>query len=49
LLIIKNKMPQISEKGRQMPASPIRKLTPYADLAKKNGKKIKPMNINTLV
>lgn len=45
MLIIKNKMPQISEKGRQMPASPIRKLTPYADLAKKNGKKIYHLNI----
>src|SRR5690606_26567993 len=38
-------MPQISEKGRHMPASPIRKLTPYADLAKKNGKKIYHLNI----
>lgn len=28
-----------------MPASPIRKLTPYADLAKKNGKKIYHLNI----
>lgn len=38
-------MPQISEKGRHMPASPIRKLTPYADLAKKNGKNIYHLNI----
>jgi aspartate aminotransferase len=38
-------MPQISEKGLHMPASPIRKLTPYADLAKKNGKKIYHLNI----
>lgn len=38
-------MPIISEKGHQMPASPIRKLTPYADLARKNGKKIYHLNI----
>lgn len=38
-------MPQISEKGYQMPASPIRKLTPYADYAKKNGKKVFHLNI----
>ena len=33
-------MPQISHKGIAMPASPIRKLTPFADQAKKEGKKI---------
>ena len=38
-------MPEISQKGSDMPASPIRKLTPYADLAKKNGKKIYHLNI----
>src|SRR5690606_19207381 len=38
-------MPQISEKGHQMPASPIRKLTPYADIAKKEGQNIYHLNI----
>jgi len=38
-------MPEISQKGSDMPASPIRKLTPFADLAKKNGKKIYHLNI----
>ncbi|WP_118196303.1 pyridoxal phosphate-dependent aminotransferase [Albibacterium indicum] len=38
-------MPEISKKGIAMPASPIRKLTPFADLAKKNGKKIYHLNI----
>ncbi|MDR6782999.1 aspartate aminotransferase [Pedobacter africanus] len=38
-------MPNISEKGLQMPASPIRKLTPYADQAKKEGKKVYHLNI----
>ncbi len=38
-------MPEISEKGHQMPASPIRKLTPFADQAKKKGKKIYHLNI----
>lgn len=32
-------MPQISQKGIDMPASPIRKLTPFADKAKQDGKK----------
>ena len=31
-------MPEISNKGRQMPASPIRRLTPFADKAKSEGK-----------
>jgi aspartate aminotransferase len=35
----------ISEKGIQMPASPIRKLTPYADKAKAEGKKVYHLNI----
>ncbi|GGE46346.1 pyridoxal phosphate-dependent aminotransferase [Pedobacter psychrotolerans] len=38
-------MPKISLKGEQMPASPIRKLTPYADQAKKDGKKVYHLNI----
>ncbi|MES2458125.1 MAG: pyridoxal phosphate-dependent aminotransferase [Bacteroidota bacterium] len=35
----------ISEKGIKMPASPIRKLTPYADQAKIDGKKVYHLNI----
>ena len=38
-------MPKISEKGLQMPASPIRKLTPFADQAKVEGKKVYHLNI----
>jgi len=38
-------MPNISDKGIQMPASPIRKLTPYADKAKLQGKKVFHLNI----
>jgi len=38
-------MPRISEKGVQMPASPIRKLTPFADQAKRDGKKVYHLNI----
>lgn len=38
-------MPEISNKGIAMPASPIRRLTPFADAAKKNGKKIYHLNI----
>ncbi|WP_437918830.1 pyridoxal phosphate-dependent aminotransferase [Sphingobacterium sp. LRF_L2] len=38
-------MPKISQKGLDMPASPIRKLTPFADQAKKDGKKIYHLNI----
>ncbi|WP_158795855.1 pyridoxal phosphate-dependent aminotransferase [Pedobacter sp. L105] len=38
-------MPNISEKGLDMPASPIRKLTPYAVQAKKEGKKVYHLNI----
>lgn len=38
-------MPIISQKGVDMPASPIRKLTPFADQAKKEGKKIYHLNI----
>ena len=38
-------MPSISDKGRQMPASPIRKLVPYAEKAKKSGKAVFHLNI----
>ncbi|HEY0244829.1 MAG TPA: aminotransferase class I/II-fold pyridoxal phosphate-dependent enzyme, partial [Mucilaginibacter sp.] len=38
-------MPTISKKGERMPASPIRKLTPFADKAKHNGKKVYHLNI----
>ncbi|RYE11545.1 MAG: pyridoxal phosphate-dependent aminotransferase [Sphingobacteriaceae bacterium] len=38
-------MPKISEKGQHMPASPIRKLTPFADQAKLSGKKVYHLNI----
>ncbi len=38
-------MPKISIKGRQMPASPIRKLVPYADEAKRKGRKVYHLNI----
>ena len=38
-------MPQISERAVQMPASPIRKLVPLADAAKKRGTKIYHLNI----
>jgi aspartate aminotransferase len=38
-------MPKISNKGKQMPESPIRKLVPYAEKAKKNGVKVYHLNI----
>jgi Aspartate/tyrosine/aromatic aminotransferase len=38
-------MPLISQKGRSMPESPIRKLVPYADTAKKNGIRVYHLNI----
>lgn len=38
-------MPQISEKGKQMPASPIRKLVPYSEDAKRRGVKVYHLNI----
>ncbi len=38
-------MPQVSNKGKQMPESPIRKLVPYADIAKKKGNKVYHLNI----
>ncbi len=42
---IKHTMPTISQKGLAMPQSPIRKLMPYADAARKNGKHIFHLNI----
>ena len=38
-------MLNISHRGQQMPASPIRKLVPYADAAKKKGIKVYHLNI----
>lgn len=38
-------MPKISNKGRQMPESPIRKLVPYSEIAKKRGTKVYHLNI----
>jgi aspartate aminotransferase len=38
-------MPVISNKGRQMPPSPIRKLVPFAEAAKKRGTKVIHLNI----
>ena len=38
-------MPHISEKGRQMPSSPVRKLVPYAEAAKDRGVNIYQLNI----
>ncbi len=38
-------MPRISKKGQKMPASPIRKLVPYADAAKKKGRRVYHLNI----
>ncbi len=38
-------MPQISERGLQMPASPIRKLAPLSDAAKARGVKVYHLNI----
>ena len=38
-------MPKISHKGLSMPESPIRKLVPFAEKAKKNGKQVFHLNI----
>lgn len=38
-------MPQISDKGKTVPASPIRKLVPYADKAKEKGIRVFHLNI----
>lgn len=38
-------MPKISKKGQNMPESPIRKLVPYAEMAKKRGLNVFHLNI----
>ena len=38
-------MPEISDKGRAMPASPIRKLVPYAEGARNRGNRVYHLNI----
>ncbi|MEO0058559.1 MAG: hypothetical protein RLZZ312_206 [Bacteroidota bacterium] len=38
-------MPQVSKKGQHMPESPIRKLVPFADIAKAKGHKVYHLNI----
>ena len=38
-------MPKVSNKGNAMPSSPIRKLVPFAETAKKQGRKIYHLNI----
>jgi len=38
-------MPKISNKGKLMPESPIRKLVPFADAAKERGIKVYHLNI----
>lgn len=38
-------MPKLSSRGIKMPASPIRKLVPYAEEAKRKGKKVYHLNI----
>ncbi len=38
-------MPEISKRGVKLPASPIRKLVPFADAAKKRGVKVYHLNI----
>lgn len=38
-------MPSISERGKAMPASPIRKLVPYSEEAKRKGRKVYHLNI----
>lgn len=38
-------MPSISDKGKSMPASPIRKLVPYSEEAKRKGRKVYHLNI----
>ena len=38
-------MPLISEKGKLMPASPIRKLVPFSEEAKRKGRKVYHLNI----
>ena len=38
-------MPKVSNKGKNMPESPIRKLVPYSEIAKKKGNKVYHLNI----
>ncbi len=38
-------MPHISQRGQAMPASPIRKLVPFAEMAEQQGKKVHYLNI----
>ena len=38
-------MPSLSTKGKQLPASPIRKLVPYAEQAKEQGVEVLHLNI----
>ena len=38
-------MPKLSDRGQRVPASPIRKLVPYADAAKREGVKVYHLNI----
>lgn len=38
-------MPKISKKGLEMPESPIRKLVPYSEIAKRKGHKVYHLNI----
>ncbi len=38
-------MPSISDRGRLMPASPIRRLVPYSEEAKRKGRKVYHLNI----
>lgn len=38
-------MPKISDRGQKMPESPIRKLVPFAEKAKKEGRKVYHLNI----
>lgn len=38
-------MPSISDKGKAMPSSPIRKLVPYSEEAKRKGRKVYHLNI----
>ena len=42
---IGRKMPSISQRGNAMPASPIRKLVPYAEAAKQKGIRVYHLNI----
>jgi aspartate aminotransferase len=44
-LIKSSPMPSISDKGKAMPASPIRKLVPYSEEAKRKGRKVYHLNI----